>query len=91
MKPKGVILSEGLCSVATIASSTARTAEGMLYPNVIESVSFTGGPSVTIKSHHNVSGFITQDDTEIAISGDLQQYHPSWGNDGTRYFRAWRI
>ena len=27
-----------------------------LYPDVIESVSFTGGPSVTIKSHHNVGG-----------------------------------
>src|SRR5690606_6619262 len=30
--------------------------QGTLYPDVIERVSFTGGPSVTIKSHHNVGG-----------------------------------
>ena len=40
----------------TVGSGVAYLVQGTLYPDVIESMSPLGGPSVTIKTHHNVGG-----------------------------------
>jgi GMP synthase (glutamine-hydrolysing) len=45
--------------------------QGTIYPDVIESVSATGGPSVTIKSHHNVGGL--PDFMKLAVVEPLRQ------------------
>ncbi len=46
-------------------------AQGTLYPDVIESVSFSGGPSETIKSHHNVGGL--PDRMKLALVEPLRE------------------
>ena len=52
----GEIFIEVFEQVATRAGGAEFLAQGTLYPDVIESVSATGGPSAVIKSHHNVGG-----------------------------------
>jgi len=55
-KTIGALFIEVFEKEATKIGGAGFLAQGTLYPDVIESVSFTGGPSVTIKSHHNVGG-----------------------------------
>jgi GMP synthase (glutamine-hydrolysing) len=50
------VFEEEAKKLAAVGKPADFLAQGTLYPDVIESVSFTGGPSVTIKSHHNVGG-----------------------------------
>jgi GMP synthase (glutamine-hydrolysing) len=55
-KAIGRLFVETFEAEASKIGGAAFLAQGTLYPDVIESVSLTGGPSVTIKSHHNVGG-----------------------------------
>ena len=51
--------------VAKTIAEARFLAQGTLYPDVIESVSFAGGPSAVIKSHHNVGGLPERMDMEL--------------------------
>ena len=62
-----------MCLIQAAASINGAgfLAQGTLYPDVIESVSASGGPSVTIKSHHNVGGL--PDDMAMELVEPLRE------------------
>ena len=73
-------------------------AQGTLYPDVIESVSFTGGPSVTIKSHHNVGGLPERMSMELVEPALCKVIHAAYRLLGLISFfttgnevRAWPV
>ena len=55
-KTIGRVFIEVFDDESQLISDVKWLAQGTIYPDVIESVSATGGPSATIKSHHNVGG-----------------------------------
>ncbi|HEX9485349.1 MAG TPA: glutamine-hydrolyzing GMP synthase, partial [Gemmatimonadaceae bacterium] len=58
-------------ATADAGSNASFLVQGTLYPDVIESSSPTGGPSVTIKTHHNVGGL--KPDMQFALIEPLRE------------------
>jgi len=55
-KAIGRVFIEVFDTEAHLVEDVKWLAQGTIYPDVIESISVNGGPSATIKSHHNVGG-----------------------------------
>ena len=58
-------------AAAGVGDDVGFLVQGTLYPDVIESVSATGGPSATIKTHHNVGGL--KPDMKFALIEPLRE------------------